>query len=113
MARRAGALQCLVIMHAGTARVPAASIVVEMACSRCRGVMTNCLRIEIDISIIRFLIYGNMRTKIILCINFNGGVYEKLGTEANVEFQDAAAKNQATHGSQVDGDVFFMKIKLK
>jgi hypothetical protein len=43
----------------------------------------------------------------------NGGVYEKLEAAVNVEFQDAAAKNQETHGSQVDGDVFFMKLKLK
>ncbi|MBN1525355.1 MAG: hypothetical protein JW904_12780 [Spirochaetales bacterium] len=43
----------------------------------------------------------------------NGGIYEPISLSANIEFQDANAKNEKTHGSQVDGDVFFMKLKLK
>ena len=43
----------------------------------------------------------------------NAGVYEKINTSANVEFQNATDKNEKTHGSQVDSDVFFMKLKLK
>lgn len=43
----------------------------------------------------------------------NAGVYEKIAADKNIEFQDAVLKNQSTHGGQVDGDLFFMKIKLK
>jgi len=42
----------------------------------------------------------------------NGGIYESIGTGRNIEFQDAAGKNQDTNGSQVDGDVFFMRLDL-
>jgi hypothetical protein len=42
----------------------------------------------------------------------NGGIYESIGTGRNIEFQDAAEKNQDTNGSQVDGDVFFMRLYL-
>ena len=42
----------------------------------------------------------------------NGGIYESIGTGRNIEFQDAAEKNQDTNGSQVDGDVFFMRLDL-
>lgn len=42
----------------------------------------------------------------------NGGVYEDLAASTNTEFQDAEAKNEATNGSQVDGDCFFMKLDL-
>ncbi|RPJ09674.1 MAG: hypothetical protein EHM28_00835 [Spirochaetaceae bacterium] len=42
----------------------------------------------------------------------NGGVYETLSPDTNVEYQDATAKNETTHGSQVDSDVFIMKLKL-
>ena len=43
----------------------------------------------------------------------NGGVYEPIAANVNLEYQDASAKNEATHGSQVDGDVTFMRLKLK
>jgi hypothetical protein len=43
----------------------------------------------------------------------NGGVYEPIAASVNLEYQDAAAKNEASHGSQVDGDVTFMRLKLR
>lgn len=42
----------------------------------------------------------------------NGGSYDSISSGMNVEFQDAKDKNEETHGSQVDGDVFFMKLGL-
>ncbi len=41
----------------------------------------------------------------------NGGIYEAISPDVNIEYQDAAMKNWKTNGSQVDGDLFFMKIK--
>ncbi|MEW5813838.1 MAG: hypothetical protein AB1798_00370 [Spirochaetota bacterium] len=43
----------------------------------------------------------------------NGGVYESIDSGTNIEYQDAVIKNQDTNGSQTDGDVFFMKLKLQ
>ncbi len=41
----------------------------------------------------------------------NDGVYEDLpATTMGVEYQDATAKTDATHGSATDGDIFVMKV---
>jgi hypothetical protein len=42
----------------------------------------------------------------------NGGSFDSIGSGMNLEFQDAEDKNWETNGSQVDGDVFFMKMDV-
>jgi hypothetical protein len=41
----------------------------------------------------------------------NGGVWEQISPDINIEYQDAVSKNWKANGSQVDDDLFFMKIE--
>ncbi|MCK5801044.1 MAG: hypothetical protein KAI47_27840, partial [Deltaproteobacteria bacterium] len=43
----------------------------------------------------------------------NDGAYDDISTTLGIEFQDAKDKNESTHGSQTDGDIFLMKITEK